>query len=43
MAEDRHNCIFGKAFQKFKVMEHELNMEGRINLSISKIAKHFLI
>ena len=43
MVEDKHNCIFGKAYHKSKVMEHELNMEGRINLSISKIEKHFLV
>ena len=43
MVEDKHNCIFGKAYHKFKVMERELDMEGRINHSISKIEKPFLI
>ena len=43
VVEDKHNCIFGKAYHKFKVMERELDMEGRINHSISKIEKPFLI
>lgn len=43
MVKDKHNCIFGKSYYEFKVMERELDMEGRINNSISKIEKPFLI